>query len=274
MAGKPIKDALAAEDSFFRTSPTYAPYASRLGTAYLCRTLNVIIVKHIKRCLPVIRSTITAMLYQKEKELKSLQLAGSDGALTEQQLVLNIIAKYSAAYAEFLEGKFVKDTAVELKGGSRLNYIFFEIYTQAISAIDPFDALTDEDIKTAIRNASSLRPNLFVPEVAFEVLSKQQINRLESPSLQCVQLVYEELRRVVNEIEMKELQRFQNLRKKIVEVMLALLTKQLQPTNAMVRSLVQVQDAYINTYHPDFMGGANSIVNVFDINSYLNADAL
>lgn len=85
-----------------------------------------------------------------------------------------------------MEGRFVKDTAVELKGGSRLNYIFYDNYTVAISNIDPFDALTDDDIKTAIRNASSLRPNLFVPEVAFQVLSKQQILRLESPSLQCV----------------------------------------------------------------------------------------
>jgi len=139
--------------------------------------------------------------------------------------VLNIIAKYAASYAEFLEGRFVKDTDSELKGGSRLNYIFYENYTAAISNIDPFDALTDDDIKTAIRNASSLRPNLFVPEVAFEVLSKQQINRLESPSLQCVQLIYEELRRVVVEIEMHEFQRFQNLRKKIIECMNNLLSK-------------------------------------------------
>ena len=36
----------------------------------------------------------------------------------------------------------------------------------------------------------------------------------------------------------------------------------------MVKSLIQVQDAYINSYHPDFMGGANSIVNVFDVNTY------
>lgn len=57
-------------------------------------------------------------------------------------------------------------------GGSRLNYIFYEIFNKSILGIDPFDALTDEDIKTAIKNASSLRPNLFVPEVAFEVLSK------------------------------------------------------------------------------------------------------
>ena len=113
------------------------------------------------------------MLYQKEKELKTLQV--SKGAGNQQQLILNIIAKYAKQYEEYIEGKFVKDTAYELKGGSRLNYIFYDVYSPALRNIDPFDALTDSDIKTAIRNACSLRPNLFVPEVAFELLSKQQI---------------------------------------------------------------------------------------------------
>lgn len=63
LSGKPIKEALAAEENFFRTSNIYAPLASRLGTSYLCKNLNVIIVKHIKRCLPIIRSKITSMLY-------------------------------------------------------------------------------------------------------------------------------------------------------------------------------------------------------------------
>lgn len=178
--------------------------------------------------------------------------------------MLNIIAKYAKHYEEFIEGKFVKDTAFELKGGSRLNYIFYDVYSTAVRNIDPFDALSDDDIKTAIRNASGLKPNLFVPEVAFEILSKQQIKRLESPSLQCVQLVFEELRRIVVEIEMPELGRFQELRKKINEQMLDLLNDCLRPTNDMVKNLVKVQDAYINTYHPDFMGGANSIFNMFD----------
>lgn len=53
-----------------------------------------------------------------------------------------------------------------------MSYIFYEVYNKILNDVDPFDALTDEDLKTAIRNASSLRPNLFVPEVAFEVLSK------------------------------------------------------------------------------------------------------
>lgn len=36
----------------------------------------------------------------------------------------------------------------------------------------------------------------------------------------------------------------------------------------MVKNLIVIEDAYINTAHPDFMGGANAIFNVFDPNSY------
>jgi dynamin 1-like protein len=87
---------------------------------------------------------------------------------------------------------------------------------------------------------------------------------LESPSLQCVQLVYEELRRIVAEIDLPEFNRFQNLRKRVIEIMNALLNKSLNPCNQMVKNLIIIEDAYINTYHPDFMGGANAIFNVFD----------
>lgn len=183
-------------------------------------------------------------------------------------MVLNVIAKFAGAYAEFIEGRFVRETARELMGGSRLSHIYFEVFTKTLNNVDPFDALTGEDLKTAIRNASSLRPNLFVPETAFEVLSKQQIQRLESPSLQCVQLVYEELRRIVAEIDMPEFQRFATLRRRIVETMHSLLAKSFQSTSQMVRNLITIEDAYINTYHPDFMGGANAIFNVFDPNAY------
>ena len=36
--------------------------------------------------------------------------------------------------------------------------------------IDPFDGLTDEDIRTAICNANGPRPSLFVPEISFDLL--------------------------------------------------------------------------------------------------------
>lgn len=36
----------------------------------------------------------------------------------------------------------------------------------------------------------------------------------------------------------------------------------------MVKNLIKIEDAYINTSHPDFMGGAAAMVNVFDPANY------
>jgi len=36
-----------------------------------------------------------------------------------------------------------------------------------------------------------------VPEVSFELLVKRQVKRLEEPSLRCVELVHEEMQRII-----------------------------------------------------------------------------
>ncbi len=46
--------------------------------------------------------------------------------------MLNVIAKFSTAYAEYIDGRFVKETARELIGGSRLSHIFFEVFTKTL----------------------------------------------------------------------------------------------------------------------------------------------
>ena len=58
----------------------------------------------------------------------------------------------------------------ELNGGSRIIHVFNEIFRKTISRMNPFDILTDDDIRTAIKNANGIRPSLFVPEGAFEIL--------------------------------------------------------------------------------------------------------
>lgn len=59
--------------------------------------------------------------------------------------------------------------------------------------MDPNDDLSDDDIRTAIQNATGPKNVLFVPEVPFEVLVRQQIARLLEPNLQCAQFIYDEL---------------------------------------------------------------------------------
>lgn len=85
----------------------------------------------------------------------------------------------------------------ELCGGARICYIFHETFYRTLSKIDPLGGLSTLDILTAIRNATGPRPALFVPEVSFELLVKRQIRRLEEPSLRCVELVHEEMQRII-----------------------------------------------------------------------------
>lgn len=67
--------------------------------------------------------------------------------------------------------------------------------------MNPFEFLSDNDIRTAIRNANGLRKSLFLPEAAFETLLKTQILRLKLPALECAHLIHEELRRMIYTIK-------------------------------------------------------------------------
>lgn len=55
-------------------------------------------------------------------------------------------------------------------------------------------------------------------QASFECIIKRQIARLQDPSLQCAELIFQELRRIAVQCERKELQRFPNLRSKLFEV--------------------------------------------------------
>lgn len=178
-------------------------------------------------------------------------------------MILNLINRFLNTYGDKIEGRFVKEIAVECQGGSRINYIFHKIFNKVINSIDPFEYLTEQDIQTAIKNASALSPSLFVPEGAFEVLIRQQIARLLEPSLDCAQEVYEELRKIIINIQIPDLTRYYKLQSKICDVMESVLDKCLTPTQEMIANLVEIENAHINTNHPDFVGSADSLLNLF-----------
>ena len=68
---------------------------------------------------------------------------------------------------------------------------------------------------------------------------------------------------MVNTSDIPELNRFAPLKDRIALVMEEVLKKCLAPTNQMIRNLIEIEDAYINTSHPDFMGGANAMMSIF-----------
>ncbi|XP_067951754.1 dynamin-1-like protein isoform X2 [Watersipora subatra] len=248
---KVIDDQLKDEHSFLQKK--YPAIASRNGTKFLGRTLNRLLIHHIKDCLPELKTRINIMTSQYQTLLLSFGEAIED----RNQLLLQVVTRFATAYCNTIEGTAKNIETSELCGGARICYIFHETFGKVLDSIDPLGNLTQLDILTAIRNATGPRPALFVPEVSFELLVKRQIKRLEEPALRCVELVHEEMQRIIQHCgTQQEMLRFPLLHERIVDVVTALLRRRLPPTNEMVSNLMAIELAYVNTKHPDFSEAA------------------
>ncbi|CAL1616098.1 unnamed protein product [Knipowitschia caucasica] len=256
---KSLEDSLKDEHAFLQRH--YPSLASRAGSRYLAKTLSRLLMHHIRDCLPDLKTRVNALSAQYQAQLNSYGQPVEDHSAT----LLQIVTKFASDYCNTIEGTATHIQTSELCGGARMCYIFHETFGRTLQSIDPLGGLTDLDILTAIRNATGPRPALFVPEVSFELLVKRQIKRLEEPSLRCVELVHEELQRIIQHctsFSTQELLRFPKLHDSIVEVVTGLLRKRLPITNEMVHNLVSIELAYINTKHPDFSDAAQVSASV------------
>jgi len=246
---KDIKDAIKDEASFLQRK--YPTLATRNGTPYLAKTLNRLLMHHIRDCLPELKTRVNVMASQFQTLLNSY----GQEVVEKNTTLLQIITKFASSYVATLDGTARNIETSELCGGARICYIFHETFGRTLDSIHPLTGLTSMDILTAIRNSNGPRPALFVPEVSFELLVKRQIRRLEEPSLRCVELAHEEMQRIIqhcgNEVQ-QEMLRFPKLHEKIIDVVTNLLRSRLAPTNTMVENIVAIELAYINTRHPDF----------------------
>uniref|UniRef100_UPI0037E73673 dynamin-1-like protein isoform X2 n=1 Tax=Semicossyphus pulcher TaxID=241346 RepID=UPI0037E73673 len=246
---KLVADSIRDEYAFLQKK--YPSLANRNGTKYLARTLNRLLMHHIRDCLPELKTRINVLAAQYQSLLNSYGEPVEDKSAT----LLQLITKFAAEYCHTIEGTAKYIETAELCGGARICYIFHETFGRTLESVDPLGGLTTIDVLTAIRNATGPRPALFVPEVSFELLVKRQVKRLEEPSLRCVELVHEEMQRIIqhcSNYSTQELLRFPKLHDAIVEVVTSLLRKRLPVTNEMVHNLVAIELAYINTKHPDF----------------------
>jgi len=87
--------------------------------------------------------------------------------------ILNSVGKFAKAYEDLISGVYLKSTTNELTGGARISYILYDVFVNCIQHVNPFEVLTDGDIRTAIRNANGLNHSIMIPEMAFEILVKQ-----------------------------------------------------------------------------------------------------
>ena len=251
---KSIEEALRDEEVFLRQH--YPVLAGRNGTTYLAQSLNRLLMQHIRDTLPVLRHEISSKLGVYESQLHEL----GEPIKEKGPALLQILTKFAASYCHKIEGTSRDIETHQLSGGARICYIFHQTFSETLNSIAPLEGLQRSDILHAISNAMGPRPALFVSEMAFELLVKRQIRLLLQPSLQCVELVYEELQRIIQYClsSIRDFQRFPTLRERMNSVVMGLLRERLPLTNQMVENLIRIELAYINTNHPDFVGGTRA----------------
>jgi dynamin 1-like protein len=264
MTSKSLDDSLAAEREFFTTHPAYKTIALRCGTEYLAKTLNKTLMNHIRERLPDIKAKLNTLMGQTEQELASYGNLDIVSKENRGGLILQLMNKFANNFINSIEGNSSEISTKELCGGARIYYIYNEVLGNSMNSINPLQNLTVTDIRTAIRNSTGPRPSLFVPELAFDLLVKPQIQLLEGPSHRCVELVYEELMKICHNCGNQELARYPKLHAKLIEVVSELLRERLGPTTKYVESLIEINRAYINTNHPNFVGAASAMATVVE----------
>lgn len=269
---KKVSSALEAEKEFFQNHPSYRSKAQYCGTPFLARKLNTILMHHIRNTLPDIKQKITTQLQKYQAELTSL--GGPLGDTNSGNVVLTIITEFCNEFRTVIDGNSNDLSIAELAGGARISFVFHEVFSNGVKAIDPFDQVKDADIRTILYNSSGSSPALFVGTTAFEVIVKQQIKRLEDPSLKCVNLVYDELVRILAQLLNKNqsFRRFPALRERFNSVVISFFKRCLQPTTKLVTDIVLSEACYLNTGHPDFISGHKAMALVSERHAQPQAD--
>lgn len=260
--GKPLADALRAEEEFFRHHPAYRNMANRCGTQFLAKTLNTTLMGHIRDRLPDIKARLNTLMGQTQQELASYGDKQFAGPEHRGSLILQMMTRFASSFISSIDGTSSEISTKDLCGGARIYYIFNSVFGNSLESIDPTHNLSTMDIRTAIRNSTGPRPSLFVPELAFDLLVKPQIKLLEIPAQRCVELVYEELIKICHTCGSNDLVRFPRLQGKLIEVVSDLLRERLGPCSSYVESLISIQRAYINTNHPNFLGAPAAMNSV------------
>ncbi|KAI9491487.1 Dynamin central region-domain-containing protein [Zychaea mexicana] len=263
---KSISKALDGERDYFENHPSYRSKAQYCGTPFLARKLNMILMHHIRNTLPEIKAKIQSALSKYQLELAQLGDPLGDSSSNQANLVLNIITEFCTEFRTIIDGNSNDLSSFELSGGARISFVFHELYASGIKSIDPLDQTKDADIRVYSYNSSGSSPALFVATTAFEVIVKKQIKRLEDPSVKCINMVYDELVRILGQLLNKQqfFKRFPTLKDKFYQVVLAYFKKALVPATKLVSDLVNMESCYINTAHPDFLNGHQAIAMVND----------
>ncbi|XP_054365414.1 dynamin-1 isoform X11 [Mirounga angustirostris] len=219
---KDITTALAAERKFFLSHPSYRHLADRMGTPYLQKVLNQQLTNHIRDTLPGLRNKLQSQLLSIEKEVEEYKNFRPDDPARKTKALLQMVQQFAVDFEKRIEGSGDQIDTYELSGGARINRIFHERFPFELVKMEFDEKELRREISYAIKNIHGISATV---TILTDVFILQQYPRLR-----------EEMERIVTtHIRERE-----------------------GRTKEQVMLLIDIELAYMNTNHEDFIGFANA----------------
>ncbi|XP_056111073.1 dynamin-1a isoform X3 [Rhinichthys klamathensis goyatoka] len=254
---KDITAAMAAERKFFLSHSSYRHLADRMGTPFLQKTLNQQLTNHIRDTLPALRAKLQSQLLSIEKEVDEYKNFRPDDPSRKTKALLQMVQQFSVDFEKRIEGSGDQIDTYELSGGARINRIFHERFPFELVKMEFDEKELRKEISYAIKNIHGIRTGLFTPDLAFEAIVKKQIQKINGPCLKCIDMVVSELSSTIHKCSEK-LAQYPMLREEMERIVTQHIRDRESRTKDQVLLLIDIELAYMNTNHEDFIGFANA----------------
>uniref|UniRef100_A0A2I3S293 dynamin GTPase n=1 Tax=Pan troglodytes TaxID=9598 RepID=A0A2I3S293_PANTR len=216
---KDITAALAAERKFFLSHPSYRHLADRMGTPYLQKVLNQQLTNHIRDTLPGLRNKLQSQLLSIEKEVEEYKNFRPDDPARKTKALLQMVQQFAVDFEKRIEGSGDQIDTYELSGGARINRIFHERF--------PFELVKMEFDEKELRR-----------EISYAIKNIHGIRHVLGPG--------------------RVLQQYPRLREEMERIVTTHIREREGRTKEQVMLLIDIELAYMNTNHEDFIGFANA----------------
>ncbi|KAF8781557.1 Dynamin like protein [Argiope bruennichi] len=216
---KDIKMAIEAERKFFLSHPAYRHMADRMGTPHLQRVLNQQLTNHIRDTLPALRDKLQRQMLSMEKDVEEYKHFHPDDPSRKTKAMLQMIQQLQTEFERNIEGS--SSAAIntsELSGGARINRLFHERFPFELVKMEFDEKELRREIAFAIRNIHGIRVGKCTDKMS----------------------------------------RYPHLREETERIITCFIREREQKTKEQLILLVEVELAYMNTNHEDFIGFTNA----------------
>lgn len=135
---KSVEDSLAKETEFLQKH--YKSIAATHGSPYLTKSVQGILVNHIRNCMPDLKERISQKLMDKKNELYHY----AKSRLDNPTLLLNLIFKFTNIYTSAIKGYKINIKTDYLYGGARIQSVFQDFFSNEIRSINPLAGLEED----------------------------------------------------------------------------------------------------------------------------------